>query len=133
MRPKPEDLLQRAAEAAAYAYAPYSNYAVGAAVLAEDGTVCTGANVENASYGLTLCAERSAVCTALGQGHRRFLAVAIVGPETSAHLPYPCGACRQVLAEFCDHDCAIYAALQSDLSSHERITVGELLPRAFRL
>lgn len=92
------DALRGAASAVrANAYAPYSGFAVGAALLAEDGTVFTGTNVENASYGLSLCAERSALAAAVAQGVRRFVALAIVAPGP---LPAsPCGMCRQVLAE----------------------------------
>ena len=92
-----ERLLELAREARKNAYVPYSGYAVGAALLGEDGTVYTGCNVENAAYGNTLCAERTALCKAISEGARRFTAIAIAS-EGSA--PFPCGACRQSLFEF---------------------------------
>ena len=93
-----ENLLSLARTALNHAYAPYSRFPVGAALLAEDGRVFTGCNVENASFGLTLCAERVALGKAVSEGVRRFKAVAIVA-EKLKPCP-PCGACRQVLAEF---------------------------------
>lgn len=92
-----EMLLQKARDMMAYAYVPYSNYRVGAALLAEDGTVYTGCNVENAAYGNTLCAERTALCKAVSEGARRFTKIAIAA---SGSAPFPCGACRQSLYEF---------------------------------
>lgn len=92
------DLLRRAREARANAYAPYSGFPVGAALLAADGTVYTGVNVENASYGLTTCAERTAVGKAISEGAREFRAIAVVGPEDDVACA-PCGSCRQVLHE----------------------------------
>src|SRR5689334_19967594 len=93
-----EDLLRVAHAAAVLAYSPYSNVRVGAALLADDGEVYAGCNVENASYGLTICAERSAVLRAVASGRRRFKAIAIATDRPQALMP--CGACRQVLAEF---------------------------------
>ena len=95
--------------AAARAYAPYSKYRVGAALLAADGTVFTGCNVENASYGLTNCAERTALFKAVSEGRRRFRALAIVGGPARAPA-LPCGACRQALAEFCKADMPVAVA-----------------------
>jgi cytidine deaminase len=91
-----EALVRRAREAAARAYAPYSQFAVGAALLGESGAIYIGCNVENASYGLTICAERAAVYHAIGQGERRFVAMGLSVPGAGS----PCGACRQVLHEF---------------------------------
>ena len=92
-----EKLLQKAIEMMERAYVPYSHYRVGAALLAQDGTVYTGCNVENAAYGNTLCAERTALCKAISEGARRFTAIAIAA---SGSAPFPCGACRQSLYEF---------------------------------
>lgn len=92
------DLLRRAVAARAHAYAPYSGFPVGAALLADDGAVYTGVNVENASYGLTTCAERTAVTKAFSEGARDFRAIAVVGPEDDVACT-PCGSCRQVLHE----------------------------------
>ena len=92
-----EKLLQKAIEMMERAYVPYSHYRVGAALLAQDGTVYTGCNVENAAYGNTLCAERTALCKAISEGARTFTAIAIAA---SGSAPFPCGACRQSLYEF---------------------------------
>jgi cytidine deaminase len=92
-------LLEEARRARRHAYAPYSGFAVGAALEGEDGRVFTGCNVENASFGLTQCAERVAVAKAVSEGVRSFRAIAVVGPDDGAPCA-PCGACRQVLLEF---------------------------------
>ena len=92
-----EELLELARRAMRAAYAPYSRYPVGACLLAEDGRVFTGCNVENASYGATICAERSAVAKAVSEGASRFTAIAVAALDSA---PYPCGVCRQVLNEF---------------------------------
>jgi cytidine deaminase len=92
-------LLERARQVRANAYAPYSNFQVGAALLAPDGRVFTGCNVENASYGLANCAERVAIGKAVSEGVRQFVAIAVTGPEDATACA-PCGACRQVLSEF---------------------------------
>ena len=94
-------LFAEARKAADFAYAPYSKFRVGAALLADDGSVITGCNVENRSFGLTICAERSAVVRAVGQGYRSFKALAISTPDSEIPVG-PCGACRQVLSEFMD-------------------------------
>jgi cytidine deaminase len=128
----PEPLLAAAAEAVRRAYCPYSGYAVGAAVAADDGAVFTGCNVENASYGLTLCAERAAVVAAVAAGRRKLTAAAVVTRAGEA-VPSPCGACRQVLAEFCAPDCPVYAARADDLDGFQTYRLRDLLPAAFAL
>ena len=94
-----DELFAEARKAADFAYAAYSKFRVGAALLCEDGTVVTGCNVENRSYGLTVCAERNAVFKAVSMGHRSFRALAISAPDSEVPVG-PCGACRQVLSEF---------------------------------
>ena len=102
-----DELMRIAAEAALSAYAPYSMFRVGAAVLMDDGSVFTGVNVENRSYGLTNCAERTAIFSAVAGGRRTIEAVAVSGPDSEAPLP-PCGACRQVISEFAAPRTPIY-------------------------
>ncbi|HEX7243359.1 MAG TPA: cytidine deaminase [Longimicrobiaceae bacterium] len=123
-----EDLLRRAREVRAHAYAPYSGFTVGAALLAEDGRVFTGVNVENASYGLTNCAERVAVGKAVSEGARRFRAVAVVGPEDDQPCA-PCGACRQVLHEFGP---ALLVLTPDGRGGVRAATAADLLPGAFQ-
>ncbi|MCF7849233.1 MAG: cytidine deaminase [Kiritimatiellales bacterium] len=127
----PIDLVKAAAEAAQKAYAPYSKFKVGAALLCADGTVFTGCNVENASYGLTNCAERTAVFSAVAAGNLEFEAIAIVAGGDA--MPYPCGACRQVLAEFCDPHLTVHIASAGNPGVYETIRLGELLPHSFKL
>ncbi len=128
---KPADLLATAAAARHNAHAPYSKYEVGAALLTKDGTVFTGCNVENASYGLTICAERVAVGAAVAAGQVKFEAIAIVADDGPA--PFPCGACRQVLAEFCTPELPVYIAGAGYTDGYETTTLGDLLPNAFTL
>jgi cytidine deaminase len=125
----PEELLAEAAAAAERAYCPYSEYPVGAAIAAVDGTVFRGCNVENASLGLTVCAERSALFAAVAGGHREFAALAVVTPGEQPAPP--CGACRQALSEFCDENIAIYAAAANSLQQYRTLRLGALLPMAF--
>lgn len=127
----PTDLLSAAADAAAMAHCPYSGFAVGAALATADGRVFRGCNVENASYGLTLCAERNAIVAAVAEGQRVFRAIAIVTLQPA--LPYPCGACRQVLSEFCGPDLKMYIAHAGALGAYETRTLGALLPDAFKI
>lgn len=118
------ELLKAAQQAQTMAYAPYSRFAVGAALLATDGTIYTGCNVENASYGLGICAERNAVAHAVACGANQFTAVAVVTDNGVT----PCGACRQVLAEFAPRMTVIVA----DTRGNQRIySLAELLPDAF--
>ncbi len=124
-------ILEAARTAQRAAYAPYSRFAVGAAVRAGAGRIVAAANVENASYGLTICAERAAVCAAVAAGWRRLDAVAIVTGGPAPVLP--CGACLQVLAEFAGPDLLILSATARDMAHPLRTRLGELLPRAFRL
>lgn len=126
------ELLNTALIAREAAYAPYSNYRVGAALLAEDGTVYTGCNVENASYSATICAERAAFAAAVSAGARNFKAIAVAGGKgrKADEAASPCGICRQVMAEFCDGDFAVILGNEITLSRH---TLGELLPCSFAL
>ncbi|MCL2093138.1 MAG: cytidine deaminase [Treponema sp.] len=120
-----DQLFQEALKAAEGAYAPYSKFRVGAALLSEDGTLFTGCNIENRSYGLTVCAERTAVFKAVSQGHRRFIALAVSTPDSEPPVG-PCGACRQVLSEFMAGD----APVRFGGSGPERVdtTIGALYP-----
>lgn len=124
------DLLEAARRAAESAYVPYSHFRVGAAVLA-GGTVFTGCNVENASYGLTICAERNAIFAAVAAGHRRIESIALscvdAMADASAGSLMPCGACRQVMAEFGPPD------LHVTIDRVGTVLLDALLPNAFRL
>jgi cytidine deaminase len=120
-----EDLLSAATKARACAYAPYSRFSVGAALLTKTGQVFMGCNVENLSFGLTICAERNAVFAAVAAGEREFVKIGIVADSKSPVTP--CGACRQVLAEFCE-DMEIACANLEGLKFES--TLAELLPRA---
>ncbi len=123
---KMDELVSRATAAREKAYCPYSGFAVGAAVLTPDGRIFTGCNVENASYGLTNCAERTAVFKAISEGAREIVAVAVVA---EGEPPPPCGACRQVLAEFGPR---AEVVLASTTGERIRTSVDSLLPAAFR-
>jgi len=118
-------LFIEAQKAAVLAYAQYSNFRVGAALLCEDGTVVKGVNVENRSYGLTVCAERNAIAAAITMGKRRFLALAVSTPD-SVEPVGPCGACRQVISEFTAPDMPIRFAGSG--KNQVDTTIGELLP-----
>jgi cytidine deaminase len=123
-----ERLMAAARQAATHAYVPYSSFPVGAAVLTADGSVVTGCNVENASYGLTVCAERTAVFTAVAAGHRTIVAVAVTAPRVATVTP--CGACRQVLKEFKPRDQDLVVILEGS-PRLEFVPLDDLLPRAF--
>lgn len=124
-------LCRLAADARNNAHAPYSNFKVGAALLCNNGKIYTGCNIENASYGSTVCAERVAVFKAVSDGEKYFSAIAIAGGDLSTGAP-PCGSCRQVLAEFCD-DSLTVLVVKDGGESFDEYTLGELLPSAFRL
>jgi homotetrameric cytidine deaminase len=114
-----------------YAYAPYSRFLVGACLLTADGTVYGGCNVENASYSVTVCAERTALFKAVSEGHREFSAIAIVGAfqgEEVSEYCYPCGACVQAMAEFCKPD---FRVVLYDGKHTEVCTLKEILPKTF--
>jgi cytidine deaminase len=121
-------LMNAAAKARDGAVAPYSNFRVGAALLTASGELITGANVESASYGLTCCAERVALFNALTGGKRNFIAVAVVARVAGG--PMPCGACRQLLAEYAS-DAKVFVADTRKLKSVKEFSVRELLPGAF--
>lgn len=121
-------LIASALSARKNAYAPYSGFKVGAALLTADGAVYTGCNVENASYGETICAERTAIFKAVSEGKRDFVKIAIVGGADTLTPSFPCGSCRQVMAEFCKEDLLI---LISDGNKTGKYTLGELLPHSF--
>jgi len=127
----PKALLKAAAAAAKNAHCPYSMFRVGVALLASDGQVFPGCNVENASYGLTVCAERNALAAAVAQGIRKFKALAMVS-DGEKPAP-PCGACLQVMAEFCAPDFPIYAATRHRPAIPVRWRLADLLPTAFRM
>jgi cytidine deaminase len=121
-----DKLIQTAIEARKWAYAPYSNYPVGAALLTASGRIYDGVNVENAAYPTTICAERVAVFKAISEGEREFRAIAVVTKNGGS----PCGSCRQVLAEF-GLDVRVLI-VDADGKLIEEVGLGELLPLAFR-
>ena len=126
-------LVEAAMQAREKSYAPYSCFSVGAALLTDDGTVYTGANIENAAHTPTVCAERTAFFTAIHNGARRFSAIAVVGgaseKEIDAYCP-PCGVCRQVMSEFCNGD---FKILLCDGKQTKTLTLDQLLPERFVL
>lgn len=121
-----KDLMELAKKARENAYIPYSKFAVGAALLASSGKVYTGANIENASYGLTICAERTAIVKAVSEGEREFSCIAIVADTPEPVLP--CGACLQVMAEF-----HIDKLILGNLTTTREVKLSELLPHNFTL
>ena len=127
----PEKLCELAVEAMHHAYAPYSGFKVGAALLCKDGSVYQGCNIENASYSPTNCAERTAIFKAVYDGQREFTAIAVCGGKNgkiTGAFP-PCGVCRQVMREFCEDDFVIY--LVGKDGSYEKVTLSQLLPFSF--
>ena len=129
-----EKLVKLAIEAMGKAYAPYSGYKVGAALLCKDGTVFQGCNIENASYTPTICAERTAFSKAVSEGQREFTAIAICGGKDGVieGLFPPCGVCRQVMREFCRDDFTVYM-ISSQTGDYETRTLAQLLPDSFSL
>ena len=126
------ELINKALEARNSAYAPYSGYAVGAALLTKAGKIYLGCNIENASFGATNCAERTAFFKAVSEGEREFAAIAIAGGkagEESREYAYPCGICRQVMQEFCEKEFKIFVVKTN--GEFEEHTLTELLPYGF--
>lgn len=126
---KETELIEMAIAARKNAVAPFSGFSVGAALLCADGKVYPGCNIENSAYSPTLCAERTAFASAIADGKNAFCAIAVIGDGKD--YCYPCGVCRQVMAEFCRDDFRIIAARDKD--DYQICTLGELLPHAFRL
>lgn len=126
MKTNEKELIEAALDVRQRAYAPYSNFKVGAAVRTKSGKVYTGCNVESASYGLTVCAERVAIWKAVSEGEKEFTEIAVVA-DTQELTP-PCGVCRQIIWEFCGDIPVIFANLKDD---SEVVKMSELLPRAF--
>ncbi|MEM1484613.1 cytidine deaminase [Oscillospiraceae bacterium PP1C4] len=125
-------LVREAFEARKYAYAPYSNFLVGASLLAKNGKIYRGCNIENAGFSPTNCAERTAIFKAVSEGVHEFEAIAVVGGSRDAKafsLCFPCGVCRQVLTEFCRPDLPVIVARSED--DFEVHTLRELLPHGF--
>lgn len=122
-----DTLIELALESREKAYAPYSNFKVGAAILTEDGIIYSGCNVENASYTPTICAERVAIFKAIFDGHRKIKKVAVVGKLDN--FTFPCGVCRQVIREFCDDDCEII--IIKNKNEYKVLKFSEILPYSF--
>jgi len=124
-----KDLISKAYAAREMAYVPYSNFKVGAALITEDNTIYTGCNIENASYGATNCAERTAIFKAVSEGHNKIKAIAIVGAK--GNYTFPCGICRQVILEFANENVDIILAK----NENEYIvkTIDEILPGGFTI
>jgi cytidine deaminase len=132
----PKQLIEIAFKAREQAYAPYSGFSVGAALLCKNGQVFCGCNVENAAYTATICAEQTAIAKAVSEGNQEFIALALCGgmkdnKEEELDYVYPCGICRQVLSEFALADFKVYAAIS--VSDFQVISLDELLPKAFSL
>lgn len=120
------DLIEKAKEAMQYAYTPYSNFKVGAALLTKSGKVYLGCNIENSSYGATNCAERTAIFKAISEGEREFVKIAVV--STSGEETYPCGICRQVLAEHMPDGSFLFEDRNKAIKEYG---MDEILPYAF--
>lgn len=130
---KPDELLTLAKEAMQNAYAPYSHFTVGAALLCKDGTVYTGCNIENGAFGAGICAERTALFKAVSDGKKDFLSIAVVGGNNGIidDFCYPCGICRQALSEFCDVSFKFY--FENGNGDVISINMDNLLPHSFNL
>jgi cytidine deaminase len=124
-----EKLLEAAKKVKENAYAPYSHFHVGAALITDTGEIFTGCNVENTSYGLTICAERNAIFKMISDGEHRIAEILVIG-DTEEFLP-PCGACRQVMTEFSTNDTVVY--LCNKQGQWQKATMGELMPFTFSL
>lgn len=127
-----KELIKTAKDATKSAYSPYSHFRVGAALLCEDGTVYTGCNIENSSFGVTCCAERVALFKAVSDGKRCFTDIAIVGSSSDDfNKPCsPCGVCRQAFSEFCDADFKIHLSNGGEIITY---TLNDILPHSFKL
>ena len=129
------ELIRAAFEARRSSYAPYSDYKVGAALYTKEGRIIKGCNIENSSYGLSNCAERTAIFKAVSEGFRDFEAIAIVGGSSegseTGDYAYPCGACRQVMREFCVPELFKVIVARSE-TDYKEYTLAELLPHSFR-
>jgi cytidine deaminase len=123
-----EELIKKAKEAMKYSYAPYSNFNVGAALLLSDGSVYTGCNIENSSYSVTICAERTALFKAVSEGRRDFEKIAIV--SSSGDKTYPCGMCIQALCEFMAEKSVV---LEDNKGNISEIKIKNLMPYCFKL
>ena len=130
---KPKELVTLAEQARERSYCPYSRFAVGAALLCADGTVFTGCNIENAAFGPSVCAERTAIFKAVSEGRRDFVALAVAGGPAGSPVERecpPCGVCRQVLREFCADDFPVY--MSSGNGTYRMLRLSRLLPASFR-
>ena len=133
MKKELKNLMIIAMEARNYAYCPYSNYSVGAALLCADGRIVTGSNIENASYGISNCAERTAFFKAVSEGEKDFVAIAISGgfkDMEADSFAYPCGVCRQVMREFCDEEKFKILVVKNE-KEYEEYLLRDLLPKSF--
>lgn len=127
-----QKLWKEAEEARKHSYSPYSGFRVGAALLCEDGTVFRGCNIENRAYGPTNCAERTAFFSAVASGRKNFRKIAVAGGKDSLQICYPCGVCRQVMAEFCDPE-TFEIICGSSSEKLEIMKLGDLLPKGFEM
>lgn len=124
-----KELIAEAYSALKFSYSPYSNYAVASALLTSDGTIFKGINIENATYGATICSERVAVSKAVSEGYKDFVAIAVVTADKES-MPYPCGICRQVLSEFSPNMLVIVAKSET---LYKALKLSDMLPYKFEL